>query len=76
MRSQLRRNADGRFPCLPVIRPVHPEPLSPYLLRISSAGPIIPGGVPRFNLVALLIYAPKCSLQMGERLPNMTAITS
>jgi hypothetical protein len=27
----------------PMIRPVPPEPLSPYVLRISSAGPIIPG---------------------------------
>jgi hypothetical protein len=45
-RSQVRRNADERFPCLPMIRPVHPGPRSPYLPRISSAGPTILGGVP------------------------------
>jgi hypothetical protein len=42
-------NAKGhieRFPCLPMIRAVHSEPLSLYVLRISSAGPIVPGVIP------------------------------
>jgi hypothetical protein len=37
------KEADERFPCFSMIRPVHPEPLSPYVSRVSSTGPIVPG---------------------------------